>query len=114
MKRSDVITRTEEAILGVERLVALLIGRIPTGERDKQGRWWPSPEEEGKDLACRIRSPSRAFPNSLFRAAQTQRHTRVLILRGIAGKPVPADVLRVIRQHFPAAVETPASATLSA
>lgn len=95
--RAVVIQAVEDKILGVERVVDCLVGArggyTPFGKR--QGRYWhPASWEEAGDIFGRIRAPSRAFPDSYWRACRTRRHVCVLVRRAMAGEQAPFAVLQ--------------------
>ncbi|HEY8327492.1 MAG TPA: hypothetical protein VIO59_03470 [Rhodanobacter sp.] len=51
---------------------------FPEGRKDGAGRWYPSDAENGDDYTSHLRSPSRAWPWSLFKGAFTLDHCLAL------------------------------------
>ena len=49
----------------------------PEGEFDKQGRWFPS-DDENCGVRSEIRTPSRSYPYSYMTACRTKKHVRRL------------------------------------
>lgn len=49
----------------------------PDGRFDNASRWYPS-DEEKQDCCARVRSPSRAYPNSLNQHCRSLRHVAKL------------------------------------
>ena len=50
----------------------------PRGEFDKQGRWYPSGDENSDNFTSAIRSPSRNWRYSYMVAARTRKHIAAL------------------------------------
>lgn len=50
----------------------------PEGNFDKQGRWYPSENENSDNYTQRLRSPSKAYPYSYLLGARTRKHIKAL------------------------------------
>lgn len=49
----------------------------PVGQFDKQGRWYPSADEDC-GVSATVRTPSRAWPYSYMVACRTRKHAAAL------------------------------------
>lgn len=76
MKTSEIIPCSAFMAV-VEYMKRSLTFTFPEGKRDGQGRWFPS-EREDCGLTATIRAPSRAWPNSYWKAAHSLKHCAAL------------------------------------
>ena len=65
------------------------------GRTDNAGRWYPC--EDIVEYFATIRSPSRAWPHSYARAAQTAKFARWLIVN----RPTIAERLNILHSETP-------------
>ena len=74
----------------------------PEGDFDKQGRWYPTSEED-QGVTAVIRSPSKAYPYSYLVACRSKKHVKAIAenapelfqqkLNQITAIPVPKPVI---------------------
>lgn len=69
----------------------------PEGKFDRQGRWYPSEEEDADGYSAGLRTPSRSWLYSLMNGARTKKHITALALSN------PEFVLREAAPFLPAA-----------
>lgn len=83
------ITTTATAEITREQINAVYTARRdrltnPHGSFDKQGRWYPSADEDADDYTAGLRSPSQAWPYSYMTGARTLKHIKALAARNPA------------------------------
>lgn len=64
----------------------------PEGQKDGGSRWYPSDREDGDGYTNAIRSPTRRWPWSYWKAAHSRKHLAALCALAVNGDDVPEDV----------------------
>jgi hypothetical protein len=69
----------------------------PEGMFDNQRRWYPNARENASGDGSFAKPPTHRLPGTYFDRCLTRKHCKTLVIRFLAGIPVPRDVENAAR-----------------